>query len=481
MLDNFNTNEYLEDSDWIVYITEDELACDPTLSLINYYTTMKIHKPFRIKVTKSCVTLVDDLMKLEHSVKYFQGQWFKTSFYHLRWLRTITDQKLPIICHTMFRSRKVFSYLLYLNPRSVLEGLDEVNTPFNFAMKHKYSWYFKQMIKKLLTPWDQVKDKMLTNTQRRFNTYYKVYFAIMNSRSSILQLLSISKCESTIVFILKILWKCEQVFIASQDFSHLNFYKDLFLESRLHRVSSFIVRRKLLDLSHDLYKIIIHCIRYCLHDALEMILFQAKEQGYTHEKDDNDKWSYCSTPLLYSINFNNFEAMKILIKYGALENLMNHELMFAIDLTKNNYFDRRIVYYLIESGVDINYRLTDGFHVFNWYNGNVHTALEMACRNGDEEIIEMLLRKTDVHDDDGKAFHLYLDYLVKNHRKDEIQRRSLWWRKLRSLHVIDTFLLCSNHVLNEEEEAEEKEDQVMRSLIYNTVFEVYLETICEMI
>jgi len=480
-LENFDVNQYLNDYEWTLYI--DDLKYN-FLDVINHFTTSRDIEPFRVSQIQFTETLVRDVLQLKKQVIYDGKRWIGSTFHHLKWLKTVTEHKVPIICHTFYRSRKVFLYLLDLHPTSVLESLDNVNSPFRYAIKYHYVWYLSMMIRRLLVPYEEIFAQNKRGDEARYMMYYPAYKAILNN-SGFLAMVSefVEDKQNFLIYILKILWKCEKIrqkkgmrLLAE----HQNFYQGFFLNAKSPRVTAFLARRRLVTFEEDHAVVFVnHCIREGHTDALEMILNQIKEEGMTTTLEDVN---YENTPLIYAITYNNYMSVKLLIDFGVDVNFTRESyespLMYIIDLaTKNPFIDRRIIRLLIDSGADINYQVKGGF-ALNYYDRRMYNALQVASNSGDEEIIEMLFRKTDVHDDNNIAFAMYQNTLRK---KKDIEVGTEWWRRLKSIHVVDMVLLCAS-VVSQKEEEEEDESCVFANFIRESpVFDVCLKEICEMI
>lgn len=482
-LEHFHVKSYLEDAEWILYLS-DVRECifrEDDLSLLNHFTRNQSRQPFCVKFTPKTSALVDTVISLKKTILYQRDRWVNSSFHHLRWLKVITDEKLPIICHLMYKSKKMFLYLLELNPTSVLEGLDTENTPFKFAVNMKYFWYYSQMLKKLTVSCEELQKDGYRGSVARYKMYYPAYKAIREAGFDVLGMISYSHNDNHLIYLLKILWKCEKIRQENGETSRedYDFYTEIFFKTRSNRVVTFLTRRKLLWIKSNLFRIMNQCIMYNYIDALRMLLIQVTQENLNlamaYEEETNFKWNYCFSPLMYAIHYNNYEAAKILVDFGTDVNTSTLEspLMFAIDISNKN-----IVKLLLDSGADVNYHLTFGFQL-NMGDIAVSSALEVASKNGDHEIIEMLFRYTDIHDDNDVALTLYQNFMRKNsYTEEQIALRTKWWRRLKSIHVVDTLLSASAVI-----EREKEEEGIMLNF-YNQcpgVFEVCLETICEML
>jgi hypothetical protein len=315
--------------------------------------------------------------------------------------------------------------------------------------------------------------------------YYPAYKAILHY-SGFLSMVSefVEDKQNFLIYILKILWKVEKIRQKKGmrlSAEHQNFYQGFFLNTKSSRVTAFLARRRLVTFEEDYAVVFVnHCIREGHTDALGMILTQIKEKGMTTTLEDTN---YENTPLIYAITYNNYMSVKLLIDFGVDVNFTRESyespLMYIIDLaTKNPFIDRRIIRLLIDSGADINYQVKGGF-ALNYYDKRMYNALQVASHSGDEEIIEMLFRKTDVHDDNNIAFAMYQNTLRK---KKDIEVGTEWWRRLKSIHVVDMVLLCASVVSQKEEEEAKDESSVFANFIRDCpVFDVCLKEICEMI
>ena len=481
-LENFDVNQYLQDYVWTLCIND--LSEVNFLDVINHFTTSKEREPFRVSQIISTETLIEDVLQLKKQVIYDGKRWIGSTFHHLRWLKTISEEKLPMICHTFYKSRKVFLYLLDLNPPSVLNGLDKTKSPFLYAIKHHYSWYLLMMIKRLIIPFEEIFAQNKKGDEARYMMYYPAYKAILEN-SGLVSEVSQSN-ENFLIYILKIMWKCEKIRQKKgikQSAQHESFYQGFFLLTKSPRVTSFLARRRLVVFEKkDAYAVLFvnQCIREGHTEALEMILDQIKEQGIALVETN-----YENIPLIYAITYNNYMSVKLLIDFGVDVNVYKEgwesPLMYIIDIaTQNPFVDRRIIRLLIDNGADINYQVEGGF-ALNYYDRRMYNALQVAANEGDEEIIEMLFRQTEVHDDGDIALSMYQNFLKK---KEEIEVKTEWWRRLKSIHAVNMVLLCSSVVNAKEEEVEEKVEEscVFANFISEcVVFDVCLKEICEMI
>lgn len=128
-------------------------------------------------------------------------------------------------------------------------------------------------------------------------------------------------------------------------------------------------------------------------------------------------------PLMYAIDMNSFEIVKLLVNRGANVNYIHlgaSPLTWALYLKRPN----TIAELLIEHGADVNY-----------FSSNRITPLMIACTNGNENLIHLLLSRgadPNIRNNDGKtAFDLLKEkhpHIYEKIEKDKflVANEELW-------------------------------------------------------